>query len=99
MESPDRWYVLEMKGGGLLTVCLPSRPTGQQLLLRQEPEIPNVCAFSIAANSYEVLKDYESRELAMAFIAGLELGHQRLRESEEKLTRIYQSKRKASHDF
>lgn len=98
MANENKWYVLEMNGGGLLTVCLPEHPKGKQILLRQEPEIPNVCAFSIAANSYAVLKVYDSQELAMAFISGLELGNQRLREREVQLTRKYQSKRIA-HDL
>lgn len=95
MANESRWYVLEMKGGGLLTVCLPEHPRGKQLLIAQSPEAPNVIGITIAENSYDVLKDYSEYDRAMAFIEGLELGHQRLRERENKLERMYQSKRRA----
>lgn len=97
MES-NKWYVLEMHGGGLLTVCLPEPPNGKQLLCRQEHEAPNVIGLSIAADSYAVIKSYDTQELAMAFIAGLELGHQRLRDRENQLNKLYRSKRR-QNDF
>lgn len=90
----NRWYVLEMKGGGLLTVHMPEPPRGQQILVRQDNDVPNVIGLSIAANSYTVLRDYDSQDGAMAFIAGLELGHQRLRDREAQLLKKYQSKRR-----
>lgn len=91
MANESRWYVLEMKGGGLLTVCLPEHPRGKQLIIAQRT---NVIDISIAENSYDVLRDYSEYDKAMAFIEGLELGHQRLREREVQLTRKYQSKRR-----
>jgi hypothetical protein len=65
-----RWYVIELKGGGLIGVGHTS-----DLRLVHELRIPNFSTLS--RDDFSVLEDYDTKAEAMAFIAGLELGHER----------------------
>jgi hypothetical protein len=81
-----KWYVIELKGGGLMAIMLAGSPDPEQNHISLTAADDSGRRNTIYAGNYSLLADYESEAEAMAFIAGLELGHERREEVRESLT-------------